>query len=151
MSIWHRRAIYSAIVGVIATVGFLVAGFAGDGPGELAEDTARRNVAAAFVAFGIFTNLLVRYLTRPRPDDPRGIVDERDRAIHRHAFEIALWVTVSAVFVGCLALYETHQEAGALPVNWIWFLGYGAVLLANLGWSIPALFMYAGVGGRAEG
>ena len=71
---------------------------------------------------------------------------------HKRAiYSAVIGVIAAAVFVGCLALYETHQEAGALPVNWIWFLGYGVFLLANLGWSIPALFMYAGVGGRAEG
>ena len=151
MGIWQKRAIYSALVAVIAAAGFLAAGFSGDGPAGMAEDTARRNVAAVFVAFGIFTNLIVRYITRHRPDDPRTIVDERDRSIHRAAFEIALWVTVTVVFFGCLLLHELNLETGIISVNWVWFLGYGTLLLANLGWSIPALVMYAGVGGRAEG
>ena len=151
MALWHKRALLSAIIGVIATAGFLIAGFSGTGPAGLDEDTARRDTAGAFVAFGIFGNLLVRYLTRNRTDDPRRCADERDHEIQRRATEISLWLTVAAVFVGCLALYETHDTSGNISVNWVWFLGFATYIMANLGWSIPAVLMYAGVGQRAQG
>lgn len=151
MGIWQKRAVINAIIGVMATVGFLVAGFTGGGPGGLVEDTARRNIAAAFVAFGIFSNILVTYLTRHRPDKPSTLVDERDRAIHRISTEVSLRLTVAAVFLGCLILYETNAEAGSISANWVWFMGYGVFLVSNLGWAVPAVLMYAGVGGRAEG
>jgi hypothetical protein len=77
-------------------------------------------------------------------------VDERDREIQRAAVEISLWITVACVFLSCLVLYETHESAGDLSVNWVWFLGFGTYIVANLGWSVPALLMYAGVGSRAQ-
>ena len=151
MGIWHKRAVFSAIIGVLATAGFLAAGWAGDGPGGLVEDTARRNIAAAFVAFGIFGNLIVTYFTRHRPGNPATVVDERDRSIHRIATEVSLRLTVAAVFLGCLILYETNAGIGTISANWVWFIGYGVFLVSNLGWAVPAVLMYAGVGGRAEG
>jgi hypothetical protein len=151
MVLWHKRALFSAIIGLIATTGFLVAGFSGTGPAGLEEDSTRRDLAGAFVALGIFGNLIVRYLTRQRTGAARTRVDERDRAIERTAFQISLWLTVAGVFLGCLVLYETHQEAGTISVNWVWFLGFATYILANLGWSVPAVLMYAGVGHRAQG
>jgi hypothetical protein len=151
MALWHKRAVLSAIIGLIATAGFLISGLSGTGPAGLDEDTPRRDAAGAFVAFGIFSNLLVRYLTRNRPEDPRHRADERDHEIHRKASEISLWLTVAGVFVGCLVLYETHETIGTISVNWVWFLGFATYIVANLGWSIPAVLMYAGVGRRAQG
>ena len=58
MALWHKRALFSAIIGVIATTGFLIAGFSGTGPAGLEENSARRDIAGAFVAFGIFSNLV---------------------------------------------------------------------------------------------
>ena len=150
MALWHKRALFSAIIGVIATTGFLIAGFSGTGPAGLEENSARRDIAGAFVAFGIFSNLVVLYLTRNRPDSPQTRADERDQAIHRKATEVSLWLTVAGVFLGCLILYETHQNVGDISVNWVWFLGFGTYIVANLGWSIPAVLMYAGVGNRAQ-
>jgi len=149
MALWNKRALISAIIGVIATAGFLVSGFSGTGPAGLEEDSTRRDIAGAFVAFGIFSNLLVRYFTRNRPGHPHTRADERDLGIHRTATEISLWLTVAGVFIGCLVLYEAFKVDGTIPVNWIWFLGFGTYIAANLGWSIPAVLMYAGVGSRA--
>jgi len=150
MALWNKRALISAIIGVIATTGFLISGFSGTGPAGLEEGSTRRDIAGAFVAFGIFSNLVVRYFTRNRSGHPHARSDERDLAIHRTATEISLWLTVAGVFLGCLVLYDTHKMAGDISVNWIWFLGFGTYIVANLGWSIPAVLMYAGVGNRAK-
>lgn len=148
MSMWQRRAVIWMVIWAVATVGFLVAGFVGKGPAGLAQDTPRRDLAAGFVAGGIVLSMAVRFVTRRRA----GVtVDERDEAINGKSSEIALGLTAAGVFVGCIALNEAYHAAGAVPVNWVWFLAFSSMVVAHLAQAVGAVILYSGVFDRAEG
>ena len=151
MTLWHKRALWSAGIWVVATAGFLIAGLSGEGPGSLVEDSTPRDVAAAFVGAGLLANLLVTYLTRRRKDSPVPQVDERDEHIQKLSLQIALIVTTIGVFLFCIALSDNFQEAGSVPVNWLWFVAWCTLVASNLGQALAAVVLYAGVFERAQG
>ena len=117
----------------------------------LFEAHGTRDVAAVFVAAGIGASLVVRYLTRRRKDAPVARVDERDELIHRKSSEIALGLTAGGVFVFCIVLNDTFREAGAVPVNWLWFVAWSTMAAAHLGQAVTAVVLYSGVFERAQG
>jgi putative transcriptional regulator len=58
-----------------------------------------RNVAAGVVAAGIFSDLVLRYLTRKRSKSASVRIDERDILVSRRSSEGAIFVlAVSALF-----------------------------------------------------
>ena len=151
MSLWQKRALIMALIWIVATTGFLAVSLSGRGPAGLARDSSQRDVAAVFVAAGIGASLVVRYLTRRRKDAPVARVDERDELIHRKSSEMALGFTAGGVFLFCIVLNDTFGEAGAVPVDWLWFVAWSTMAASHLGQALTAVALYTGVFGRAQG
>ena len=151
MSLWHKRAVIMASIWVVASAGFLTVSLSGRGPAGLAKDTPKRELAAVFVGTGILANLVVRYFTRRRKNAAVPRVDERDELIHRRSSEIALGLTAGGVFIFCIVLNDTFGEAGAVPVDWLWFVAWSTMAAAHLGQAMTAVVLYSGVFNRAQG
>jgi hypothetical protein len=151
MSLWQKRAIIMTLVWIMASAGFLAVGLSGQGPAGLAKDTPKREVAAVFVGAGILTNLVVRYFTRRRKDAVVVQVDERDESIQRKSSEIALALTAGGVFLFCIILNDSFGEAGAVPVDWLWFVAWSTMAASHLGQAMTAVVLYTGVFDRAKG
>ena len=144
MTLWHKRALVSTLIWVVATTVFLLGAFSGDGPAGLEDVSPRRNLAGAAIACGLILHFLVRIITRPRQDKPGTRVDERDREIDNKATQISLGVTVAGIFIGCIMLHDAFQTTGAVPVNWVWFVGYSGFILSHLAWAVLSVIMYSG-------
>jgi hypothetical protein len=151
MSLWQKRAVIMTVIWVVASAGFLAVSLSGSGPAGLARDTPKRDVAAIFVGAGILANLVARYLTRRRKDAVVAQVDERDELIHRKSSEIALGLTAAGVFLFCIVLNDTFSEAGAVPVDWLWFVAWSTMAVSHLGQALTAVVLYSGVFDRAQG
>ena len=151
MTLWLKRAVFSAAIWTTVAVVFLFAAFAGDGPAGLEEGTSRRNVIAGCLAAGIVGQLLLAYRTRERRGDDRVLVDERDRELVRKGSQFAFAATAIAVFLGCIALDDAYQASGCVPVGWIWFVGYGGWILSYLSPAVATIVFYARAGARGEG
>jgi hypothetical protein len=151
MSLWHKRAVIMALIWIVAAAGFLTVGLSGQGPADLVKDSPKRTVAAVFVGAGILANLVVRYVTRRRKDAAVAQVDERDELIHRKSSEIALGLTATGVFLFCTVLNDAFNEAGAVPVDWLWFVAWSTMAASHLGQALTAVVLYSGVFDRAQG
>ena len=151
MSLWQKSAVIMAVVWILVSAGFLAASLSGQGPTDLAKDSAKRDVAAVFVGAGILANFIVRYLTRRRKDAAVAQVDERDELIQRKSSGIALGSTTVGVFLFCIILNDTFDEVGAVPANWLWFVAWSTMAASYLGQALTAVVLYTGVFDRAKG
>ncbi len=149
MTLWQKRAWLLTAIWLPATIGFLVISLGGDGPAALGKDTPKRDLAGVFVFAGIAADLVVRGITRKRKD--RADVDERDESIHRRSSEIALWVTVAGVFLGCVALNDAFGTAGAVPADWLWFVAWATMAASHVGQAVAAAVLYSLESDRGEG
>jgi hypothetical protein len=151
MTLWLKRAVFSAAIWTTVTVIFLFTAFAGDGPAGLEEGASRRNLIAGCLAAGIVGHLLLTYRTRERRDGDSVLVDERDRELVRKGSQFAFAATAIGVFLGCIALDDAYQTTGCVPVGWVWFVGYGGWILSYLSPAIATIILYARAGARGEG
>ena len=151
MSLWHKRAVILAAIWIAVSTGFLAVSLSGEGPKALREDSAKRDLAAVFVGAGILASMTIHFLTRRRRKAGVALVDERDETIRRKSAEIAFGVTTVGVFLFCIVLNDVFGEAGAVPVDWLWFVAWSTMAAAHLGQALAAVVMYAGVFDRAEG
>lgn len=60
-----------------------------------------------------------------------GNIDERDQVVERRATELTAIVTLLAVFLFSIGLYDANVEAGAVPVGWLYVLAYGSIALVS--------------------
>ena len=86
--------------------------------------------------------------TRGRPGEI--VADERDVSIGRRSAVGGLVVVLLYVFALSIALWERHEEAGCVPVGWMWFMAYSTATLGYLVPSIISLLLDFGVLGRGE-
>jgi hypothetical protein len=151
MSLWHKRAIANTAVWGLVAIGFLLIAFTDGGPGGLLHGSPPRNTVAVVLVLGILASLAVRYFTRERKGAELTLVDERDQTIARQAAVGSFVSTALYVFLLCIGLDEAFQEVGAVPVGWVWFTAYSSWILAYFAQAVLSLFLYAGIGARAEG
>jgi len=89
-----------------------------------------RGLLAIVILLGFAINFAV--LGRARRGRGTGEIDERDAAVDRRATEVTAVVVIVAVYLFGVTLYETHADAGTVPVGWLYILAYGTVVLACL-------------------
>lgn len=142
MTLWHKRAVISALIWGVVACGFAFCFFAGDGPNGFIEGNARRNIAGGFLAAGLVLHFCLLFLTRSSRKAEHVVVDERDRVIRRRASEWAFNVLAIFVFLSCIALHDAFKEKQGVPIGWLWFLAYSSLILAYLSQAVAALILY---------
>lgn len=147
----ERRSVLTLVIWGLAACGIAAAFFGGGGPRSFGADPGRIVTTAVVLgcSFGAF--FLMLYLTRSRPGTTPLIVDERDETIVARAGVVTLVVVLSSVYLACILLWELHRAAGCVPVGWLWFLGYGAVIFTYLCYSTTTLLLNHRMGGRGQG
>ncbi len=143
----RTRAWIAAAVWSLAGSGFAVTFFAAGGPGTLPEDSARHLAGAGALAFGFVGWWITLLLTRRRSGGP-PLTDERDLQVMARANQATLIVVLVCVFASTIALWTVYEEAGAVPVGWMWFLAYGCVILASMASAISTLLLDGRMGGN---
>ena len=136
-------AVWLAIA-VVSTV--LVARLGVD---DLAGDAgkATRSVLAAVILPGYAINFAI--MVWARRARRRGDIDERDRAVEQRATEISAMVTIVAVYLFGIGLFERHAAAGSVPAGWFYVLAYGTVVMISLVY--PAVSLFLDASGRVDG
>jgi peptidoglycan/LPS O-acetylase OafA/YrhL len=126
------RSLLTLIVWLLVAIGFAWTVFSDGGSATYADDTRRRLLGGAVLAAGIFGTPLMRLLTRRGSPADRVDRDERDEEIEARATRIGLVSVVTLVFLGAIALWDSHQEPGCVPVGWMWVLAYATLILSHL-------------------
>ena len=139
------RILLALAIWLICAIGFSATVVSQGGPATYADDSARRVIGAAFLAFGIFGAPVMRLLTRGKPGAGSTPRDERDERIGAKATNIGMIVVALVVFAGSIALWETYRDAGCVPVGWMWVMAYATLILSNLAPAIVGLALDLGV------
>ena len=126
------RNLLALAIWLICAIGFCWTVFSHGGPATYADDSARKVIGAVFLAFGIFGAPLMRLFTRRGSGDGGTHHDERDDLIAAKSCQVGLIVVGILVFCGSIALWEVYQEAGSVPVGWMWVMAYSTLIVTNL-------------------
>lgn len=149
MSRTQALAWIAVVIWSLTGVGFALAFFAWGGPARFAVDSMRILAGAAAVAFGYGGFLAALWATRHRV---KGVVlDERDAQVVARAGRATLIVVLVGVYGLSIGLWIAYEAAGAVPVGWLWFMGYGAVIAAFLVHAAATLILDARLGGHERG
>lgn len=147
MSQTRRRAWLAGMIWTLAGAGFLVAFFSGGGPGTWAGDSARHLAGALALAFGFLAYWTALWATRRKGGDP-PLADERDFEIVARANQATLVVVLVGIFAFTIGLWTVYENAGQVPVGWMWFLAYGSVILASVTSAAAILVLDGRMGGH---
>jgi hypothetical protein len=147
MSQTRQRAWLATIIWSVAGLGFALTFFLGGGVGAFPGDSGRHLAGAVALAFGFLGQWLAWWITRQRKGGPLA-ADERDIETIARANQTTLVVVLVAIFAFTITLWTVYESAGALPVAWMWFLAYGAVILASVTSSVATLVLDRRTGGR---
>jgi len=147
----QMRAVYTLVIWGLVAGGFAALFFGNGGPDTFGADKGRIVSAAILIGAGFIAYFAMMYLTRSHPGGARVIADERDDSIARRANGGTLIVVLVVVYLACIGLWEAYREVGCVPVGWMWFLGYAAVMLAYLTHAAATLLLNHGMGDHGRG
>jgi len=144
MSKSRFRNLLVIAIWVVVAIGFSATVFTSGGPATYADDAHRRLVGGVFLAFGVFGMPLLRLLTRSKPGAEHVDRDERDEQIDVRATNIGVIAVVTFVFLGSIALCDGYQDAGCVPVGWMWVMAYTTLILSHLAPAVVSLALDLG-------
>lgn len=149
MSLNRMHSVISLVFFGICGIGFFILAFSGGGVEAFADDSARHVGSAAFIFLGMFATPLAHWIMRRRRPDEAAIVDERDERVRAKAMMPTLMATAMLMFAAAFGLWEHYQEAGVVPVGWMWVLAYGTMIAVNV--LAPAFVLLTDIRGWADG
>ena len=145
-----KRAVWGLAIWGIVAAGFGLSFFVDGGPADFTVERGRILSGAVFLGLGYLVYGLMLLRTRDRVRGGRRSVDERDREIGMRASVTALAVVLAFVFITCISLYEFYHDRALVPVGWMWFLAYAAILVGQLVLAAASLAQHMGMGGHGE-
>jgi hypothetical protein len=145
----RKRAVLSLVIWCLVATGFVISFLTQGGPATYADQPTRILIGAVFLAFGFAAYPIMLWATRSRSGSVPVISDERDEWIALRASRGALVSVLVLMFLACIWLWIIYRDEKAVPVGWMWFLGYGAAILGYLAQSIATLIIDRGVNDRA--
>ena len=137
----RKRAVFTFLIWGAVMAAFSIIFFHGGGPEQYAVEKWRRIAGGVIIAFGYLSYGMMLFLTRIRPGAQTIGKDERDEDLGRRANAIAFVVVLVYVFALSIYLWESHQDSGAVPVGWMWFLAYSTSFAAFISTSLIALIL----------
>lgn len=147
MSQTQVRAWWAAVIWTLVGVGFAVVFFAQGGPAAFGADRLRVLAGAVAIGLGYAAYSAVVLTTRARHGEV--VTDERDLVVASKATQATIIVVLVAVYGLSIGLWEAYRSEGAVPVGWLWFLAYGAVIATFVVHAAATLVMNARHSGRA--
>ena len=76
------------------------------------------------------------------------MADERDFQVIARAGQATLIIVLMTIFMLTVGLWTVYEEAGVVPVGWMWFIAYLAVVLATITHSLAVLVLERSAGGH---
>ena len=148
MSFARKQAFISCLVWLVITVLFAVVFFSTGAESFGNQDNRMsRMLVAVIIVPGFVLNLVM--LERTRRGKKRGDLDERDDTISTSASEVTMIVLGMLFYIASIALFAVYQEAGMVPVGWLYLMAYGSFCVVSLVHSTVTLFL--DFGGKADG
>ncbi len=142
------RAYYGLGIWGLATAAFSLVFFSGGGAVTYADDSIRIFAAAVILGTGFIAQIIMVYQTREKSNGKALIRDERDLEISLQANEIALVAVLVFVFVVSISLFLGYENAGSLPIGWMWFLAYITACFGLLSQSVATLIVHGKMSGN---
>ncbi len=121
--------------------------YSGGGSTDFDVARSRHLVSALAVALGYGGYWVMVWITRRRAGTVRA-VDERDVHVVVRAGQSALIAVLVSVYVVTIGLWIVYEDAGSVPVGWMWFLAYGTIILAFLAYAISTIVVDGWTRGR---
>jgi uncharacterized membrane protein len=96
-------------------------------------------MAAAAIGFGFVGWWASLWLTRKRGG--AVVADERDLQIVARAGQATLVIVCLVTFAIAIALWTRYEDAGVVPVGWMWGIAYAVVIVAVVTNSLAVLIL----------
>ncbi|MCK8058391.1 MULTISPECIES: DUF2178 domain-containing protein [unclassified Fusibacter] len=96
-------------------------------------------VASLFI-FGFSSDFILRLIEKSKRHGFSR--DERDQLIQSKAMNFGFILTLIYVFLVTITLYVKYEDAGLMPVGYMWFVAYSTIVIANLSMGIPSICYY---------
>lgn len=116
-------------------------------PGTLSNwgDNRLKSLALAFLFFvGYGADMGIMVLSKSKRYGFER--DERDKDVQLKAMSSGLMCLVIYIFVLSITLYVIYEKQGLIPIGWVWFIAYTAIVCANLSTGIASLYFYRKMG-----
>lgn len=98
-----------------------------------------RSLLASVILPGYLISFAVMW--RTRRGRRAGDIDERDQAVEHKATEITAIITLLAVYLAGMGLFDAHADTGVVPAGWLYVLAYGTIVLVSLAHPLAALIL----------
>lgn len=134
------------VIWALAGAGFFLAFFSGGGPRDFHADSGRNLLAAAAIGFGFLGWWTSLWLTRKRGG--AVVADERDLQIVARAGQATLVIVCMITFAMAIGLWTLYEDAGVVPVGWLWGIAYAVVIVAVVTNSLTVLILDRGTSGH---
>ena len=143
------RAVFSLAIWGTAAIVFLAIFFLGGGPVSFTLIPTRILIVAITLGLGYVAYSGMLYRTREKPGVKPVVRDERDEHIAARANGAALISVMAFVFLVSIILYESYDNAGVLPVGWMWFIAYFTACFGYIIHAVATLILHDEM--RADG
>ena len=95
---------------------------------------------AVLFVFGFGGDFVLRMVFKNKKN--KIIKDERDDYISMKSMGISAVTTFIYIFIVAISLYTKYEEAGSVPVAWVWYIAYSLVMVANISGSLASSVFY---------
>jgi len=104
-------------------------------------DNRTKTVLLAILFFGGFlTDFILWQYEKSKKHGFRR--DERDKKVQSEAVFKSFTILIIYIFVVSVVLYTKYENAGVMPVGWVWFIAYSTIAATNLLVGVFALIGY---------
>jgi MFS family permease len=137
----QKRAWYGLVIGIVWTLS-MVAVFLVKGVTAFDRETSMRAIVYTLFAAGILAYVAMIYITGWRMSRDGVIQDERDKLILRRVPVYQMLAVLFTLAIWMVALTETYQEEGQIPIVFPYLIFYSAILVNIVFASAGTLMAY---------
>lgn len=139
MSKAMKSNVIHTIMWALVAVGLIIIFSLPDTINNWGDNRIKTLLLAILFLLGFGTDFVLRLAEKSQKHGYKK--DERDRTIQLEAVFKAFVVLLLYIFILAIVLYLVYENAGVMPIGWVWFLAYSTVCFANLSMGI---FTYTG-------
>lgn len=124
----------------VAAIIFVFIFFSKDTISSWGDNTNKTIMLAVLFFFGFGGDFVLRLIFKNRKN--KIIKDERDDYITMKSMGFSAIATFIYIFIVAISLYIKYEEAGSVPVAWVWYIAYSLVMVANITGSLASSIYY---------
>jgi uncharacterized membrane protein YbjE (DUF340 family) len=140
MSSKLKASIINLILWCIVAIGMLYIFFGREALSDWGDNQNKTLLLALLFVVGYSGQLIIGLKYRDRKN--KVMKDERDLSIQNKAMSASFITTLLYIFLITISLYTKFEQAGSVPVGWLWFIAYSLVVVANISSSSFTIYFY---------